>query len=302
MLSSIIRKRNTPTPLTPIIYSGLIGVLWLTNIRSLKLSLILVVLLGAVVFFRHSRPFVRDILPIVMMMFAYEAMRGLVVDLGWSVHITELFNTERRLFGTIPSADLQRLWHATGIYHWYDYTLALFYGSFYFIPFVVGITLWVKRRDYYYFYINGLVLLTLAGYVTYIVYPAMPPWMASEQGYFSGVTKMIIDLSQSGLGIHLPSLYSALGANQVAAMPSIHSAWPWYSFLCLIYLYRWRAAWSLVVPVGIWLAVVYLGEHYIIDVIAGIVYATAAFLIMFAFRNKILKPAPLTHAATTVTP
>jgi membrane-associated phospholipid phosphatase len=35
----------------------------------------------------------------------------------------------------------------------------------------------------------------------------------------------------------------------------------------------------LVFPIGVWFSAVYLGEHYVIDVIGGVVYGTCAFFI-----------------------
>ncbi|MFA6198211.1 MAG: phosphatase PAP2 family protein [Patescibacteria group bacterium] len=292
MMIPLIRKPATTRRLLLIGYAALILLFWVMSYRSLRFDLIFLILLGAAAMMQRGRSFIKDWLPILMILLAYEATRGMVDDLGWRVHITDLINTERWLFGTIPTVDLQRLWYTAGIYHWYDYVFALFYGSFYFIPFVAGFILWIKQRSHFRFFANGLALLTLAGFVTYALFPAMPPWMASEQGYISGVTKILVGLTQYAFKVHLPSLYMMIGANQVAAMPSLHSAWPWYTFLCLTYFYRWKAVWFIVVPTTIWLGVVYLGEHYIIDVIAGVVYATIAFLIVYALRKHILDTTP----------
>jgi membrane-associated phospholipid phosphatase len=88
-------------------------------------------------------------------------------------------------------------------------------------------------------------------------------------------------------------------ANDVAAMPSLHSA-----FALLFSLYLWRLVPRYVrpvlalYPVVMSLALVYLGEHYVIDCVAGWVYAAVAFVsVNWAFERRArralrLEPAP----------
>jgi membrane-associated phospholipid phosphatase len=74
------------------------------------------------------------------------------------------------------------------------------------------------------------------------------------------------------------SYYQRLSPNAVAAMPSLHAAYPF--FFALIIRKIWGNKWfylSLIYPVSIWVGIVYLGEHYVVDVLAGIVYAIGAF-------------------------
>jgi membrane-associated phospholipid phosphatase len=88
-------------------------------------------------------------------------------------------------------------------------------------------------------------------------------------------------------------------ANDVAAMPSLHAA-----FALLFTLYLWRLVPRYVRPVlalyplAMTLALVYLGEHYVVDCIAGWIYAIAAFVsVNWAFERRAqraprLEPAP----------
>ena len=63
----------------------------------------------------------------------------------------------------------------------------------------------------------------------------------------------------------------------MAAMPSIHAAYPFLGFLFGFRLLGWRALPLLIYSACVWLSVVYLGEHYVVDVIGGIILAGAAF-------------------------
>ena len=88
-------------------------------------------------------------------------------------------------------------------------------------------------------------------------------------------------------------------ANDVAAVPSLHAA-----FAMLFALYLWRLVPRYVrpllalYPLAMTVALVYLGEHYAVDCIAGWIYALAAFVsVNWAFERHArralrLEPAP----------
>jgi len=77
---------------------------------------------------------------------------------------------------------------------------------------------------------------------------------------------------------NFPTLYEKFAPNQVAAVPSLHSAYPTLVALFIRQLYgaRWGAV-AFLYPISVWIGVVYMGEHYVFDVIFGAAYAVAAF-------------------------
>jgi membrane-associated phospholipid phosphatase len=77
------------------------------------------------------------------------------------------------------------------------------------------------------------------------------------------------------------------GSNRVAAMPSLHLA-----FACLVALFiagrlrsRWRALLALY-PAAMGLALVYQGEHYVLDLVAGAGYAVAVHAGLAGFERR----------------
>jgi membrane-associated phospholipid phosphatase len=73
-------------------------------------------------------------------------------------------------------------------------------------------------------------------------------------------------------------LYDRLPANQVAAVPSLHSAYPMLFALFVTGIFGIKKFWWVYVyPVSMWIGVVYMGEHYVIDVILGALYAVLAY-------------------------
>jgi membrane-associated phospholipid phosphatase len=81
------------------------------------------------------------------------------------------------------------------------------------------------------------------------------------------------------LGIHdFPSVYNKISPNPVAAVPSLHAAYATLFAMFAIKLFKtkWRYL-SIVYPIMIYVGTVYQGEHYLIDELAGGLYAVCAF-------------------------
>ena len=112
--------------------------------------------------------------------------------------------------------------------------------------------------------------MPLAGLATYILFPAAPPWMAAEEGLLSGVHRTtakgweVLDVGTAALFSH-----GQEAVNQVAAVPSLHSA-----FVALVAIFLWprvRPALRpllLLYPLAMGLTLMATGEHYFFDVAA----------------------------------
>jgi membrane-associated phospholipid phosphatase len=205
--------------------------------------------------------------------------RGLgdgVNRLGFALHVAGPAAVDRALFGAIPSVWLQQRL-VDGSPHWYDAVAAPVYAThFVFIPLVTGV-LWFRRRERFAGWLAAVLTFTVVGMSGYIAYPAAPPWLASETGAIGGVAR-ISELGWDYLHLHPLAALTGSGqgaSNPVAAMPSLHAGsallvalvlWPLTSRL-------WRV--TLVCYVLLMaVALVFTGEHYAVDVVAG--WLTAA--------------------------
>jgi membrane-associated phospholipid phosphatase len=110
--------------------------------------------------------------------------------------------------------------------------------------------------------------------VTFLVYPVAPPWLGVN------ATRVLFQVDGDiGLPVYR-TIFDFVQANPFAAFPSLHAAYPWLISLFAFEIKRAKALPILIFPVGVWLSAVYLGEHYIVDIISGIAYATIAFLLV----------------------
>jgi len=234
--------------------------------------------------------FVKNWAPLLLILFAYEYVRGLVPDMVTRTHTYELIQWEVQLFGFIPTVYLQKLfWH--GYVQWFDIALVFIYTLHFVMPQIFAYLLWMKSKVKFRLFAVSLILLSIAGVITYYVFPATPPWLASTWGSLEKVHLIQNEVYKSMNFQHfftIPkefSLYSQAGANPVAAFPSLHSAYPFLIALFTVYFYGRRGLPLLIYPALVWFFVIYSGDHYFIDVFAGVVYASMAFLgVIFIYK------------------
>jgi membrane-associated phospholipid phosphatase len=257
---------------------GLVVALLLDNV-SLTPDVMLLVLFIAAIMLGQALVFLRDWLPFVGLLLVYESLHGLADNLGLMAHTTDIIAVERWLFGgIIPTLWLQHYgWR--GNPQWYDIAATVLYFMHFVLPLVCAFWLWTRSKRHYWQFVVSLVALCFASFLTYMAFPATPPWLAARQGDLPTVVKVIDKvLNLFPTQMTVSTLYHNLNPNPVAAMPSLHAAFPWLVFLMLWQVLRRKALWFLPYCLCLWLSIVYLGEHYVIDAIAGILYATVIFM------------------------
>jgi hypothetical protein len=266
-------------------YIVLLSALMIARGVSITPDVLLVALGLAAVLLGRGRLFLRDWIPFIGLFFAYELMRGYADNLGLSVHVTDVIDAERWLFlGHVPTADLQAWLHpATGV----D-VLAVLATIFYFLhfplPIAVGFFLWLRRRRVYYDFVAALIVLSMAGFVTYLLLPVAPPWYAAKDGLLPGVVYLkdqgFNDLARffgfEGKYIYSYTIYN-INPNQVAAFPSLHAGYPFLAFLFARRTFG-RIGWLMIAySICVWFSIVYLADHYVVDILGGLAYAGAAY-------------------------
>jgi membrane-associated phospholipid phosphatase len=220
---------------------------------------------------KRSKRFVKDWIPFVTLFISYQAMYGLVGSVAGIVHVSEPISAELQMFGSIPTVMLQQLYRMPVL----DYLGAFFYSIHFFAPTIFAFFLWRTSPKDYSKYTIALVVLTYSALITFLVYPVAPPWYGVH-----GVTRILFDVDKS-LGVPVyRTVYDFIEPNQFAAFPSLHSALPWLISLFALKIGKWKALPILVFPFGVWFSAVYLGEHYIVDILGGIAYATVAFILV----------------------
>jgi len=221
--------------------------------------------------------------PFVLLLLAYELMRDLASSLGLPAH--DLARLDRTLFdGYQPTLVLQAAVGRLSDADLFEDLGSLVYAVHFLLPMAVGAWLWVKDRDAFRSF--GLTLVVLCGlaFVTYVVAPTAPPWLAQP----ASVRHLIDDaIQRSGVPASVVWLYSHHDYNLYAAFPSLHAGFPVVAAAAAWRQSRRVGALLWVWAVIVWVAVVYLGEHYVADVIGGVAYATIAIVIVRSLKPRL---------------
>jgi membrane-associated phospholipid phosphatase len=221
--------------------------------------------------------FLRDWVPFVVIFLGWEAMRGVAPKTGFAPHVADLAHAETALFGGhLPTAVLQQALNVGSLGRVLSYAATVVYFCHFVFPLAVGMVLWLTDRVQFVRFTTALMGMALVAFVIFLLVPTAPPWYAEQHGVIGGFQKII--------GTTLPSsvspYYQGLNPNPVAAFPSLHAAFPFLGFLALLRIYP-RAAWSAFAwCIAVWFSVVFLGEHYVVDVIGGVILAALSWLVM----------------------
>ncbi|GGB03762.1 MULTISPECIES: phosphatase PAP2 family protein [Mucilaginibacter] len=211
------------------------------------------------------------------------------------VHIAELYNAEKRLFGIHFNGKLltpNEYWLANSN-TFIDVLSGLFYLCWIPVPLGFAAYLFFKNKKQFLNFSLTFVLVNILGFIVYYAYPAAPPWFVQYHGFHFIPLTMgnTAGLARFDAYFHagvFKGIYTK-GSNVFAAMPSLHSSYP-----VIVLYYGLKNKLGLaniffaVVTVGIWFTAVYASHHYVLDVLAGITCAALG----IALYNVLLKKIP----------
>jgi membrane-associated phospholipid phosphatase len=215
--------------------------------------------------------------PFVVLILVYESFRSIADHLNSHVNYSLAPHIDSFLFGGLPTAYLQH-WLWRGDVRWYDFVFYAPYLLFFIIPLGLAVLVWQTREKFYWRVVWTYLLLFFSGFLTFLIFPAAPPWLASQNHYIEPIARVSSNV-WSALGIHdFPSFYNTIAPNPVAAVPSLHAGVSalFSIFVFKLYGKRWGLI-SLIYSLTLCIGVIYEGEHYAFDVLLGVLYAVAAY-------------------------
>ncbi len=221
--------------------------------------------------------------PLAAVLCGWEAMRNLAPALELKPSFG-ILQPELWLFrGHLPTVELQAALHRASFGHQLDVLATAVYIGFFPAMLGVGAVLWFRDRSAFLQYTTALVAVGLVAYSLFLLLPSAPPWLAARHGMIHGLTRVFTETMPDLVAPYL----QALNPDPVAAIPSLHAAIPLLGFLALRRslprLSLALLAWS----VTIWFCVVYLGEHYVLDVAAGALLAVVLWRLVERTRDSL---------------
>jgi membrane-associated phospholipid phosphatase len=260
----------------------------------------------------------RDAATCALQMWAYLAAYEMPNDdpqaLRDRVHIEYPIKIDRVIgLGKIPTQRLQTLFSRDDEINGFERVLVWSHWAWFAVPHAAVAYVALRRPSTLGTAAARMYAVYDLGAVVYWTVPTAPPWWAAAHGYLEKldrdvevgefghrvdgtgqplpVRRMMLEYGEHFWGHRWNDLYDVLGGNPLAAMPSLHFATSLMAarLLSEVDPVAGVVGWTYAATLG--LALVYLGEHYAADVIAGGMLAEAV--------HRSAKPAtPAVHVLT----
>ncbi|RKY80338.1 hypothetical protein DRQ12_01350 [candidate division KSB1 bacterium] len=302
-LSQLFSRQNRKFNITVLVVVVLYFILQnqVTHLRPDHAFLGLLIISLAFLGKEKARRFLIDWAPFILFLIAYDMMRGVADSIRGVIHVQEPYQWEHWLFakffsGEIPAFYLQRVQYELGdsiLRKFLDIMGANFYTLHFTIPLLVGWVLWhtTNDRKMFYRFAYTLTVLNVMALITFMLYPAAPPWYVYYYGFVQPAHTSFWGLSAGSLinvdrllGVHIFStIWDSFNPNHFAAIPSLHGAYPIVAALFLYRKFRRYPVILIIYPLLVWFSAVYLNQHYIIDLIIGGAYLLVAYGIVEYF-------------------
>lgn len=268
--------------LLAIYFASVVIVCDLLNIRLGAEYLTLMVVVAAVAISHAGRQFVRDWWVYLVGLLMWRFSGPIAGQSPFPVHLEILIKADRLLTaGHDPVLLIHDAFADPTHLRPLDWFTAIAYNFHLPEVYIAAYFLWRLSRAVYLQFVSAVLILLVLGFITFVLFPTMPPWMASS--WFHRIPRIVNGFGRVLHAHPLPLIGEPifyiwkLKGDPVAAIPSEHAAFPMLEFLALRKLFPRGALlllpWVLFVP----FAVVYLGMHWLIDPLVGWIFAVLIF-------------------------
>jgi membrane-associated phospholipid phosphatase len=286
-------RRPGPLVAVTVAYLALMAGLMIWRGISVSPDYLVLLLVPVAALSGRLHSFLFDWVPFVALFLGYEALAGIAPKLGIKPQVASMVRIERVIFfGQMPGAVLQR---AFGSLRWLIIACAVIYFCHFLFPIGVGMVLWLTDRVKFLRFVTALLAMSFAAFIFFLLLPTAPPWYAHQAGVLPGVQ----DLLYGSLPSAISPYFKLLDADTVASFPSLHAAYPTLGALALWQVNRRTAIFMVPWCLAVWFTVVFLGQHYVIDVLGGVILAVVTWAVMDYLvvpRVRAFQPRPLLAA------
>jgi membrane-associated phospholipid phosphatase len=225
----------------------------------------------------------------VLGLFVYTVLRSFADKTGVPHQADYVIRLEERLFfGHVPTMWLQEHFFSPASLGPLDWLTVQVHWSYFFVPHLALLLVWLFRRELLPRYIFLVLGTFYAGLVLYFLVPTVPPWLAADYGSLYGVERVMDYVGHRLEPGTYQKMYDSLGVpNPVAAMPSLHMG-----VTFAVYLFarqvanRWLSRALLLYVVAMGFSLVYMGEHYTIDLLVGIGCASFVYAMLRLWQRR----------------
>jgi membrane-associated phospholipid phosphatase len=261
------------------------------NIRLGAEALTLTVVIAAVAISRAAKQFVRDWWFFLLGLLLWRFSGTIAAQSPFPVQLDILITADRVIsFGHDPVVLVRNALASPAHLGPLDWITAIAYNLHLPELYIVGYILWRLNREVYLKFVSAVLILLVLGFLTFVVFPTVPPWMASTRyhripGVVNGFGRVLNAHPFPLIGEPIFYVWNLRG-DAVAAVPSEHSAFPMLEFLAFAQIFPRGAFLLLPWVVFVLFTVVYLGMHWLVDPLVGWAYAIVIFWFVSWFTRR----------------
>jgi membrane-associated phospholipid phosphatase len=217
----------------------------------------------------------------------YEALAGITGALVNTTSVVSLTGIDQMLVGVNLISIVQTTFNSPTT----TLISTIFYGLHVFLVVIAMVLFWFTSSRVYKGYTYSMILTSYLALLTFIIVPTAPPW-------FESAGKNMLNVGYTMLPNALKTFQQTLismESDKFAAFPSLHAA---YAALFAVYTIKLKPRLGLIsVPilVGVLFSTIYLGQHYLVDLIAGVTYSLVSVVIVetLIFRQRVTRSSEL---------
>lgn len=247
--------------------------------------LVMVINLLAYALHPRTRQLAMDLLPLTTFGIIYDLLRLYPKEWTGPIQVEIPYQVESFLFG-FPSQFLGQHLHP-----FLDLISGVAYSLHLVIPIGFAFLVWFKDRELIRQFCWTILITNLFAFATFILLPTAPPWYVMKYGLVPAnwnVPADAVGLLRCDQLLGFPYFETMYQKNAwvFGAIPSMHAAFP---FLVLLFAHRLFGKFIFLIYIYmflVWFAAVYLGHHYVIDLIAGVLYVLLAFWVVEYSRKN----------------
>ncbi len=220
----------------------------------------------------------------------------------WTERLQGWLVSPKAGLGRLTVAESERILKTdTSTIRWYDVIVSAVYQSHFLVPYVTAGILW-RHRTRWRWYAATFVAVNFVSCAIFALYATAPPWYAAQRGLIDPFPRVLAARAWSRVGLSFASRVIEKGqgtVNPFAAIPSLHSAQA-----LMVAIFLWGVVWKplrpllALLPLTMAFALVYSGEHYLIDVFAGWGMVALALTIGWQLRKRKVWTSPFSWPTT----
>ncbi len=206
----------------------------------------------------------------------FNGLRTLADQSGIPVSYAYPVRIDSALFGGEPGAWLQAHFYTPGSLNALGWATLAVYVTYFTGHFVVALAIWRFKREWLAKFVTAIIVTLYIGLAIYFLVPTAPPWLASQHGDTAPIVRVTKDSQDHILAGSYDRGARIAGENDVGAMPSLHVALTVVIALMAMRFGRKLGALGVIYAAAMGFSLIYLGEHYFADEMAGALIALVA--------------------------